>query len=174
MDQRAHYERSQTIAATVEAAFDFIDDHEQFSAHMGQSSWMTGGGKMTVDMDDQRGRSVGSHIRMSGSAFGLQITLDEVVTERIPPRRKVWRTVGVPRLVVIGFYEMGFDLSAVDQGSALRVWINYELPPRGLGRLLPALGDAYARWCVEQMARDAVRAFGRLAVPAGDPAEQSN
>ena len=28
--------------------------------------------------------------------------------------------------------------------------IQYDLPPRGLGRLVPALGDAYARWCVKQ------------------------
>ena len=97
-----------------------------------------------------------------------------MVTERTPPRRKVWRTVGKPKLVVVGSYEMGFDLSAVDEGSALRVWIDYELPPRGLGRFVPALGDAYARWCVEQMVRDAVSAFGRLVASAGDPAEQSN
>lgn len=100
---------------------------------------------------------------MGGSAFGLPLSLDEVITERIPPRRKVWQTVGTPKLVVISSYEMGFELGATDQGSALRVWIDYELPPRGLGRLVPALGDAYARWCVKKMADDPVRVFGRLA-----------
>jgi len=50
--------------------------------------------------------------------------------------------------------------------------IDYELPLRGLGQYVPALGDAYARWCVEQMVRDAVRAFGRLAARSGDPAER--
>ena len=140
---------------------------------MSKPSLMMGGGKMTYDFDEQRGQAVGSHIRMGGSAFGLQLFVDEVVTERIPPRRKVCRTVGVPRLVVVGSYEMGFDLSAVDGGSALRVWIDYELPQRGLGRFVPALGDAYARWCVQQMVRDAVLTFGRLAVPTSDPTEQS-
>jgi hypothetical protein len=134
-------------------------------------SLMMGGGKMTYVFDEQKGRAVGSHIRMVGSAFGLPLSLDEVITERIPPRRKVWRTVGTPRLIVIGSYEMGFELRDADQGSALTVWIDYELPARELTRLLPAFGDAYARWCVKQMAGDAVRAFGRLPSPARDPAD---
>lgn len=169
-----HREASADIAATPQTVFAHLDDQTRLAKHMSKPSLIMGGGKMTYDFDEQKGQAVGSHIRMGGSAFGLQLHLDEVVTERIPPRRKVWRTVGVPRLVVVGSYEMGFDLKAVDEASALRVWIDYELPPRGLGRLLPALGDAYARWCVEQMVRDAVLAFGPLAAPVADPAEQSN
>ncbi len=76
MNERAHYERSQDVEATAEVVFDFIDDREQFSAHMGQSSWMMGGGTMTVDMDERRGRSVGSHIRMRGSMLGVEVHLD--------------------------------------------------------------------------------------------------
>ena len=171
---KRHKEAAARVAATPRAVFAHLDDQTRLAKHMSKPSLMMGGGKMTYDFDEQKGRAVGSHIRMGGSAFGLRLSFDEVVTERTPPRRKVWRTVGKPKLVVVGSYEMGFDLSAVDQGSALRVWIDYELPTSGLGRLLPGLGDAYARWCVEQMVRDAVSAFGRLASFAGDPAEQSN
>lgn len=170
---KRHKEAAARVAATPQTVFAHLDDQTRFAEHMSKSSLMMGGGKMTYDFDEQKGQAVGSHIRMGGSAFGLQLYLDEVVTERTLSRSKAW-TVGRPKLVVVGSYEMGFDLSAVDEGAALRVWIDYELPPSGLGRLLPALGDAYARWCVEQMVRDAVLAFGRLAAPAGDQAEQSN
>ena len=171
---KRHKEAAARVAAAPQTVFAHLDDQTRLAEHMSKPSLMMGGGKMTYDFDEQKGQAIGSHIRMGGSAFGLQLFLDEVVTKRTPPRCKVWRTVGVPRLVVVGSYEMGFDLSAVDEGSALRVWIDYELPPRGLGRFVPALGDAYARWCVEQMVRDAVRAFGRCGAPVGDAAEQSD
>jgi hypothetical protein len=99
-------------------------------------------------LDDQ---AVGSHIKMGGQAFGLSILLDEVVVERHPPSRKVWRTIGTTRLVVIGDCEMGFEVSPAGQGSDLRVWIDCD----------PPLGPA--RWCVRQMVGDAARHFA----PAG-------
>jgi hypothetical protein len=171
---KRHKEAAARVAAAPQTVFAHLDDQTRLGKHMAKPSLMMGGGKMTYEFDEQKGQAVGSHIRMGGSAFGLQLYLDEVVTERTPPQRKVWRTVGQPRLVVVGSYEMGFDLRSVVEGSALRVWIDYELPPRGLGRFVPALGDRYARWCVEQMVRDAVRAFGSLAAPSGDPAKQRN
>ena len=163
---KRHMEASAHLAAEPHKVFALLDDQTRLAEHMGKPSLMMGGGKMTYTLDEQKGQAVGSHIRMGGSAFGLQLSLDEVVTERIPPRRKVWQTIGTPRLVVIGPYEMGFELTGAGAGSALRVWIDYDLPPRGLGRFVPALGDAYARWCVKQMASDAARAFGSLAPAA--------
>ena len=163
---KRHREASAHVSAEPHKVFALLDDQTRLAEHMGKPSLMMGGGKMTYELDEQKGQAVGSHIRMGGSAFGLQLSLDEVVTERIPPRRKVWQTIGAPRLVVIGPYEMGFELGAFGEGSALRVWIDYDLPPRGLGRFVSALGDAYARWCVRQMARDAVRVFGSIASAA--------
>jgi hypothetical protein len=110
-------------------------------------------------LDDQ---AVGSHIKMGGQAFGLAILVDEVVVERHPPSRKVWRTTGTTRLVVIGDYEMGFEVSPASQGPDLRVWIDYD-PPLGPARWPSGLGALYARWCVRQMVGDAVRHFA----PAG-------
>jgi len=115
---------------------------------------------MTYDFDEARGQAVGSHIRMGGRAFGLKLFVDEVVTERVPPRRKVWRTVANPSLNVIGHYEMGFDVQSAIGGATLKVWINYGLPARGLGRMIPALADSYARWCVQRMASDALATLG--------------
>lgn len=115
---------------------------------------------MTYEFDEARGRAVGAHIKMGGTAFGISIFVDEVVTERIPARRKVWRTVGTPRLFIIAGYEMGFELKPMAGGTELRVWIDYELPSTTVGRLLGSLSGAlYARWCVQQMVYDAVRHF---------------
>ena len=163
---KRHMEASAHLAAEPHKVFALLDDQTRLAEHMGKPSLMMGGGKMTYELDEQKGQAVGSHIRMGGSAFGLQLFLDAVVTERIPPRRKVWQTVGMPRLVVIGSYKMGFELTGAGAGSTLKVWIDYDLPRRGLGRFVPALGSAYARWCVKQMASDAVRAFGSIASAA--------
>lgn len=161
-----HREVSVRVAADPGSVFARLDDQTRLAEHMGKPSLMMGGGRMIYDFDAAKGQAVGSHIRMSGRAFGLTLELDEVVTERDPPHRKVWRTVGTPRLVVVAGYEMGFALRPVTGGSDLRVWIDYDLPPGGIGRALPFLGDTYAGWCVEQMAQDARKAFGPLSCQA--------
>lgn len=113
---------------------------------------------MTYVLDEARGQAVGSHIKMSGSAFGMKLSLDEVVVERVPPRRKVWRTVGEPALIVIGSYEMGFEVTPMREGASLRVWIDYDLPRTWPVRAFSVLATFYARWCVRQMVRDALSA----------------
>jgi hypothetical protein len=97
---------------------------------------------------------------MSGRVFGVPLSLEEVVTERQPPTRKVWETVGIPRLLVIGPYQMGFDVTLRGTESELRVFINYAPPSSWPGRWLGRLfGGYYARWCTQAMVDDAVRHF---------------
>lgn len=154
------FEASCQLPAAPDAVFARLDDQTRLGAHMAKSSAMMGGGRMTFDFDAGRGMAVGSHIRMGGSAFGLRLFLDEVVTERDPPRRKVWNTVGTPRLLIIGGYAMGFTLEPEPGGSRLRVWIDFTLPKPFFGRLLGLLfAGFYARWCVRQMVADASAAF---------------
>lgn len=151
-----HEEATASIPATPERLFTHLDDQTRLGAHMSRPSLMMGGGEMRYVLDETRGQAVGSHIRMNGKAFGVKLSLDEVVQERVPPRRKVWRTVGEPKLIVIGSYEMGFELTPTNGGARLVVWIDYDLPRKGLGRIFPALAVFYARWCVRRMVRDAV------------------
>lgn len=94
---------------------------------------------------------------MRGRAFGFDLFLDEVITERVPGVKKTWETVE-DRLVVIGAYRLGFVIE--DRGSACRltVWIDYNLPTRR--RWLGVLGGRmYARWCVKQMLGAATSRF---------------
>lgn len=161
-----HQEAVVSLQALPDAVFAFVDDHARLSSHMNRSSWMLGGGQMRIDMDDKKGQAVGSHIRLSGRVFGFRLFLDEVVTRRNPPNEKVWETVGRPKLLVIGAYQMGMEIGAEPQGTRLRVLIDYDLPSGRIGRLLGLLfGGMYARWCVKQMI-DGARAHFRSREPA--------
>lgn len=115
---------------------------------------------METLLDAQQGRSVGSHIVIRGRVFGLRLHLDEVVTVREQPLTKRWETVGEPRLLVIGPYRMSFDLMRVNSTAQLRVAIDYGLPRAGISRVLGRLfGRSYAKWCTQQMVRDAQLSF---------------
>lgn len=147
-----HFEASTDVAAPARSVFDRLDDHRQLSAHMQSASPMMAGAAMTVETDERGGRAVGSRIRLAGRVLGVALRVDEAVTEYEPPRRKVWQTVAEPRLLVIGRYRMGFSVEPVDTGCRVRLWIDYDLPARGVARWLGRLaGDYYARWCTQQM-----------------------
>ena len=155
-----HEESTTVVAASPTVVFAFLDDHAHLSGHMSERSWMMGGGRMEISTDAGRGRQAGSRLRLAGRVFGLQLTMDAIVTDHDPPHQKSWETVGEPRLLVVGAYRMGFELAADGLGSRLRVFIDYELPRRGAARWLGRLfGHWYARWCTSQMTRDAARAF---------------
>lgn len=125
---------------------------------------------MVVQVDDARGQALGSRVRLTGRVFGLRLSVEEVVTEWDPPRRKVWETIGTPNLLVIGEYRMGFELSRQGEVCALRVSIDYALPvvapARWLGR---AFGRYYAQWCTQKMVDDSA---GYFATPDVSRAKQ--
>ena len=154
------YERqySEIVAldANAEEVFAFADDFTRLSSHMGQSSAMMMGSSMQTSFDEGRGQAVGSHVRMTGRMLGIDLLLDEVVREREAPLHKAWETVGTPRLLVIGGYRLGFDITSIGQRSVLRVFIGYNLPTQPAQRLLGRLfGPVYAKWCVRQMVNGA-------------------
>lgn len=155
-----YYEASRALPVSPDALFAHLDDQTRLGAHMETSSAMMGGGRMTFAFDAERGMAVGSRIHRGGSAFGLTLSVDEVVTVREPPRRKAWRTIGKPRLLIIGGYEMGFEIADVLDGCELTVRIDYWLPRGSVGALLGRLFSGfYARWCVGRMVADAAEAF---------------
>jgi hypothetical protein len=176
-EQRAfpyHAESHGLLQAPAGRVFALLDDHTRLAAHMSRRSWRMGWGRMDLHLDERAGRAVGSRIRLEGRILGVWLALEEVVTEHTPPTRKVWMTVGTPRLLVIGPYRVGFALAptgaGVTGGAAdvvtVIVFIDYALPDRGLPRLLGRLfGHRYARWCTERMVTDARAAFA-TATPA--------
>lgn len=155
------HEQSIAMAgAPADAVFAYLDDPRSLSAHMGKSSMMMLGSRMSTEIDANGGRVVGSRIRMHGSMLGISLALDEVVIERQAPLRKVWKTVGTPKLLIMAHYRMGFEVTPRGDSSLLHVFIDYSLPTsvpgEWLGRLL---GSVYARWCTNRMVDDAVKHF---------------
>jgi hypothetical protein len=134
---------------------------------------MMGGGKMEMELDSGRGQNVGSRIRLPGKVLGMRLSVEEVVTERNPPHRKVWETIGAPRLLVIDRYRMGFEVTPQGNGSLLRVYIDYSLPHGVLTRRLEyLLGPVYARWCTRRMVKDTVKHFALSEQSVSSPSPQ--
>ena len=155
-----HYETSGFVEAVASLVFAHLDDHKRLASHMSKPTWKMGGGMMKFEMDSDAGKRIGSHIKLIGRVFGVQLAVEEVVTEREPPHRKTWETVGVPKLLVIANYRLGFEVTPKSTGSALRVFIDYELPKNGIARGLGLLfGRYYAKWCTHTMLNDAVAHF---------------
>ena len=153
-------ERSAFVNAPISTVFEYVDDPARLAAHMSKSSWRMGGGSFAFQLDDGQGKQVGSHIRLSGKMFGFQVSLDEIVTDYGSPILKVWETCSEPRLLVIGSYRMGFELSESGETTKLRVFLDYAYPVAGISRLLSRLcGRYYADWCVHRMVQDTVNHF---------------
>lgn len=152
------------VAATRTAVFAYLDDHARLVKHMDTPNWRMGWGRMSTTSDAAEGRAVGSRLCVSGRVFGVALAVEEVVEVREPPVRKVWATLGEPRLLVIGPYRMRFELKEIAQEvpvTDLVVEIEYALPDRGGPRLLARLlAQPYATWCTTRMVDDARKALG--------------
>ena len=148
------------VHATPEELFDYLDDQTRLASHMTNSSKMMIGGRMTYKFDEANGRAVGSVIKLGGKILGLELHVEEVITEHQRPTRKAWETRGQPRILIMGAYRMGFEITPSGNQSNLSVNIRYERPLSLTGRLLsPILARMYARWCVTSMATDAAHHF---------------
>lgn len=159
-----HHRSEVDVDADAHSLFVHLDDHRRLAAHMEKPSLMMAGATMRVETDAFQGQAVGSSIRVTGRVLGLNLMVEEVVTERVPPMRKTWETRGEPRLLVIGSYRMGFIISPQGDRSRLVVFIDYQLPPRGVAHGLALLfGRTYAAWCTRRMATDAVAAMADVA-----------
>jgi len=127
---------------------------------MSNSSWMMAGSRMQIELDASEGHAVGSIIRLHGLVLGIPLFVEEIVTERKAPLRKVWETTGRPQLLVIGPYRMGYGITPKGRCSHVRVFIDYALPDgffsRCFGRLF---GNFYAHWCTQRMVDDAAKHF---------------
>ena len=157
-----HFESCAILNAPAETVFLHLDDHKRLSAHMGQRSWMMAGARMEIGLDVLQGHAVGSKIHLNGRVLGIPLAVEEVIIEYRPPLLKLWKTTGTPKLLVIGHYRMGFEITPQGRVSQLRVFIDYALPESLLaswfGRMF---GSLYARWCTQQMVGDAEKCFAR-------------
>lgn len=150
------------MRAPPESVFKFLDVHENITMHMEQPSWATLGATMTTTLDDLRGQAVGSVIKIAGAVAGIPLVASERVVRREPPFCKRWETIGVPQLIVIGGYSMGFEIEPAGADCRVTVSIDYALPRAPFGALLGRLlGATYARWCVSRVIEAVSKAYAR-------------
>lgn len=162
------YEETIMVPAVAADVFAYLDAPTRLSGHMSKSSWMMGGGRMDISVDEGKGQRIGSRIRLDGTAFGLHVFLDEIVTKRVPPFEKHWQTIGPHRLFVIGDYRMGFKIEPVARRSKVCIFLEYELP-RSTTWLGTLFAGPYAKWCVGTMLRDACAHFSKTDVGRDTP-----
>jgi hypothetical protein len=95
--------------------------------------------------------------------MGLTLDFSEMVTRYVPGREKVWHTVGAPRLLIVGGYEMGLKVEPVSNASSrLTITFDYDLPSSRFWRLVGiALAPWYGRWCLDRMTQGAKRDLER-------------
>ena len=68
------YDGSTALAiAPVDRVFAHMDDPKAMAAHMGESSMMMMGSRMSIEVDAGGGRVIGSKIRMHGSMMGIGV-----------------------------------------------------------------------------------------------------
>jgi hypothetical protein len=155
-----HYEESKVVNGSAQELFAFVDNPMNLTSHMEKPSWKMGWGWMKTKTDEKRGLEEGSVISVRGKVLGFPLFLKERVIKREPPNRKSWKTFGDISLLVIGHYELGFEIEPEDSNSRLRVYIDYELPESAGGRILGYFfGGMYAKWCVRQMLKDSQMHF---------------
>ena len=89
--------RSVTIEAPAERVFAYVDDIRNLARHMSESRSMPMmGSKLKLEIMTPEPTGVGAVYRYSGRMMGLTIDFSETVTNYVPGREKVWRTIGEP------------------------------------------------------------------------------
>lgn len=156
------YASTVDLKTDIQTAFDYLNDPMKLSAHMEKSSMMMGGSAMTTEVDSRKGQELGSIITLKGKFLGIELSVKEHIVELVPPLKKVWQTFGQQKMIIIDRYQMGFFLEELVGKTRLNVFINYVLPAKGVKKILgKLLSRAYAKWCVNQIANDALEVFNR-------------
>lgn len=153
---KLHYSAHVDISVPPDQLFEFLNNPYNLSSHMSKSSLMMMGSKMKIETDLEKGKKLGSEIRLTGKFLGLDIFVRESVVELEKPLKKVWQTQGEQKLIIIEQYQMGFIITPKDKSSHLEVFIDYTLPQSGISSILGKIfGHLYAKWCAEKMTQDA-------------------
>ena len=143
------------VRAPGTTVFAWLDEPQNTGFHMSRPSAAMLGGALRLERLSAQTTGVGATYRSWGRVLGLPIDFTTAVTEWAPGREKTWRTIGKPRLIVLGDFQMRFSLTSHDGGTNVVMAIDYNLPTRGIGRLLgTVLAAPYVRWCLRRMVRD--------------------
>lgn len=149
------------VPATPDALFDYLDNPAHFGSPLAISPLTISAltptpSQLQHEHDPHEGRTAG----FATDIARLPPSLEEVVAERRRPHRKTLRAFGRPDLLVIGVYQLGFEIRPAGKFCILRVFVNYNHPSSGIGRLLGSMfGQFCARWWIRRVAEGVATHF---------------
>ncbi len=83
-----------------------MDDLAKTGMHMSERSMMMMGSKLKIEHLPSPEKGVGAIFRRSGKMMGLPIDFTETVTLWKENKEKVWETIGLPEMIILGCYRM--------------------------------------------------------------------
>jgi len=136
------------LPALPARVFEWIDTPANTGLHMSRPSMAMLGGSLQVERLSPNAAGVGATYRSWGRVLGLRIDFTTRVTVWLPEREKSVETIGEPRLIVIGDFQMRSSITRLDSSTRLVLALAYNLPAGWFGRLLGrVLARPYVRWC---------------------------
>ena len=113
------------------------------------------GGKMEMERLPGPEKGVGAGFRWTGRVLGFSLDFTETVTLWKENEKKVWETIGSPKLIILGWYRMRLVTEARGNGTRASLQIEYAPPEGFFYKLLSkALAGWYADWCLSRMLGD--------------------
>ena len=148
-------ERTEIFNATPEQVFKCIDDLGVTGMHMTRSSMMMMGSKLNLKFLTENHTGLGSSYRWTGKMMGLKMDFTVEVTKWIPPKEKVWKTIGKTKLIIYSWYRMQLIILPTLNGCKAGLSISYEKSKGFFSKILSFLfADWYCKWCLRKMLSD--------------------
>jgi hypothetical protein len=155
-----HLDETVMIGVPPAVVFAWIDDPRNTGWHMSRPSVAMLGSVLHTEQVSSNESGLDATYRSHGRILGLPIDFTARVTRWVPDREKVWRTIGEPRLIILGAFEMQLTTAPEGDDCRLTAGIDYTLPKSLAGRLLGhLLARPYSRWCLRRICRDAKTAL---------------
>src|SRR5689334_281254 len=142
--------KSVLIHSAPEKVFIYMDNLGNTGMHMMESSAMMMGSKLQLEQLSKNRTGLDSKFRWYGKMMGLKMDFTVVVTKWIKSREKVWETVGKPKMIILGWYQMHLLLSSLGGGTLAELSISYTYPQHVFGKILAFFFSRwYGNWCLK-------------------------
>lgn len=145
------------IHSSPQQIFSQLDDFSKTGMHMSESSMMMMGSKLNLEQLSTN-PGLGASYRWSGKLMGMTMDFSETVTKWQPPKLKEWETVGEPKIIIMSWYRMRFEITAAENGTIVKISISYLPPKVWLYKILSFFfAKLYCNWCLNNMLNDTKR-----------------
>lgn len=149
------YSNSIFIKASQAKVFSHMNNLANTGMHMMKDSAAMMGSRLALEQLSDNKTGLNSKFRWYGKTMGLSMDFTVRVTKWIDNEEKVWETIGAARMIILSWYRMYLKLSSKNDGTLVKLGIDYNLPKNLFWRIIGALlAPLYASWCVNNMLTD--------------------